>query len=60
MVKNLAANSGAAGDVCMISQLGRSPGGGMAIHSSFLAGSVPWTKEPGELQSVGSQRAGYH
>ena len=60
MVKNLAANAGDAGDVYMISQLGRSPGGGMAIHSSFLAGSVPWTEEPGELQSVGSQRAGYH
>ena len=25
-----------------------SPGGEMAIHSSILAGKVPWTEEPGE------------
>ena len=29
---------------------------GMATHSSILAGSIPWTEEPGGLQSVGSQR----
>ena len=28
----------------------------MATHSSILAWSIPWTKEPGELQSLGSQR----
>ena len=28
----------------------------MATHSSFLAWRVPWTGEPGKLQSVGSQR----
>ena len=26
---------------------------GMAIHSSILAWKIPWTKEPGGLQSVG-------
>ena len=26
----------------------------MAIHSSILAGKIPWTKEPGGLQSIGS------
>ena len=31
---------------------------GMAIHSSILAWRVPWTEEPGGLQSMGSQRAG--
>ena len=29
----------------------------MATHSSVLAWEVPWTKEPGGLQSMGSQRA---
>ena len=26
---------------------------GMAIHSSILAWRIPWTEEPGELQSMG-------
>ena len=30
----------------------------MAIHSSILAWRIPWTGEPGGLQSVGSQRVG--
>ena len=29
---------------------------GMAAHSSILAWSIPWTEEPGRLQSMGSQR----
>ena len=29
---------------------------GMATHSSFLAWGVPWTEEPGRLQSMESQR----
>ena len=28
----------------------------MATHSSILAGRIPWTEEPGGLQSMGSQR----
>ena len=28
----------------------------MATHSSTLAWKIPWTEEPGGLQSVGSQR----
>ena len=28
----------------------------MAIHYSILAWRIPWTEEPGELQSMGSQR----
>ena len=31
---------------------------GMAPHSSILAWRIPWTKEPGELQSMGSQMVG--
>ena len=32
---------------------------GMATHSSTLAWKIPWTEEPGGLQSMGSQRVGY-
>ena len=28
----------------------------MATHSSILAWKIPWTEEPGRLQSVGSKR----
>ena len=28
----------------------------MATHSSILAWGIPWTEEPGGLESVGSQR----
>ena len=28
----------------------------MATHSNILAWEIPWTEEPGGLQSVGSQR----
>ena len=31
---------------------------GMATDSSILAWKIPWTKEPGWLQSVGSHRVG--
>ena len=31
---------------------------GMATHSSTLAWRVPWTEEPGRLQSMGLQRVG--
>ena len=30
----------------------------MAIHSSTIAWKIPWTEEPGRLQSMGSQRVG--
>ena len=30
----------------------------MATHSSILAWRIPWTGEPGGLQSIGSQRVG--
>ena len=31
----------------------------MATHSSTLAWKIPWTENPGRLQSVGSQRVGH-
>ena len=33
---------------------------GLATHSSILAWRIPWTKEPGGLQSMGSQRLGHN
>ena len=32
----------------------------MATHSSILAWRIPWTAEPGKLQSMGSQRVGHN
>ena len=32
---------------------------GMATHSSILPWRIPWTEEPGRLQSMGSQRVGH-
>ena len=47
-----------AGDAGLIPGSGRSPGEGMAVHSSILAWKILWTEEPGRLQSMGSQRVG--
>ena len=33
---------------------------GMATHSSILAWGIPWTEEPGRLQSIRSQRIGHN
>jgi len=32
---------------------------GMATHSSILSRRIPWTEEPGRLQSMGLQRVGH-
>ena len=32
----------------------------MATHPSTLVWKIPWTEEPGGLQSMGSQRVGYN
>ena len=52
MVKNPPAN---AGFTCSIPSSGRSPEGG-----NILAGIIPWTEEPGGIQSMGSQRVGHN
>ena len=57
VVKNLPAN---AGDRGLIPGSGRSPEDRMATHSSVLAWRIPWTEEPGGLQSMGSQRVGHN
>ena len=31
----------------------------MATHSGILAWKIPWTEEPGRLQSMGLQRVGH-
>ena len=54
VIKESACN---AGDLSLIPGSGRSPGGGNATHSSILAWRIPWTEEPGELQSKGSQNS---
>ena len=47
---------------CNVGDLGSIPGSGIflkkgiATHSSILAWRIPWTEEPGGLQSMGSQR----
>ena len=52
-VKNLPA-----GDAGSIPGSEKSLTEGMATHSSILAWKIPWTEEPGGLQSMGSQRLG--
>ena len=56
VVKNPPAN---AGDTGSIPGWGRSSEKEMATCSSILAWEIPWTEEPGGLQSMGSQRAGH-
>ena len=46
-------------DVGLIPVSGRSPGAGTTTHSSIPVWSIPWTEEPGGLQSMGSRRAGH-
>ena len=58
MVKNPLANSGDIRGMGLIPGLGRSPGEEHSNHSSILAWRIPWTEEPGRLQSVGLQRVG--
>ena len=55
-VKNLPANAGNTGDADSTPESGKSPGGG---HGNSLQCSClgnPMDKEPGGLQSIGSQR----
>ena len=56
VVKNLPANAEDISDAGLIPGSGRSPEDKMATHSSTLAWKIPWTGEPGGLQSTGLQR----
>ena len=57
MVKNLPAMQGT-----WVQSLGQEDPleKGMAAHSSILAWRIPWTEEPGGLQSMGLQRVGHN
>ena len=56
MVKNPPVNEGDIRDVGSVPGLERSPGGGHATHSSILVWRIPWTEEPGGLQSIETHR----
>ena len=47
-----------AGDSGLIHGMGRSPGGGHGNPLKYCCWRIPWTEEPGELQSIGLQRVG--
>ena len=52
VVKNLPANAEDTSDASSISGLGSLLEKEMASHSSILAWEIPWTEEPGRLQSM--------
>ena len=54
MLKESACN---AGESDSTPELRRSLEKGMATHSSILAWRIPWTEEPGRLQSIGLQKS---
>ena len=54
MVKNPPIN---AGDMGSSPRSGRCPGERMATYSRILAWEIPWTEEPGGLQSMGLQKS---
>ena len=56
VVKNPLASVGEIRDMGSIPGQEDSLEEGMASHSSILAWKIPWTEEPGGLQSMGSQR----
>ena len=55
VVKSLPANTGDIRDASLMSGLENPLEEGMTPHSSILAWRIPWTEEPGGLQSMGSQ-----
>ena len=55
VVKNPPANAEDMRVMGSIPSLGISPGGGHRTYASILAWRIPWTEEPGGLQSMGSQ-----
>ena len=59
MVKNLPANAGDIRDTGLTPGSGRSLEEGIATHSSIIAWRIPWTEEPGELQSIRSHTVRY-
>ena len=60
MVKNLPVNAGDVRDTGSIPGWGRFPEEGMVTHSGILSWRIPWTEEPGGLQSKELQRVGHN
>ena len=60
VVKNLPANAGDIRDMGLIPGLENPLKEKMATQSSVLTWKIPWTEEPGRLQSMGLQRVGYN
>ena len=60
MVKNLPTNAGDIRDVGLIPGQEDPLEEGMTTHSSVLIWRIPWTEEPGRIQSTGSQRVGHN
>ena len=58
--KESTCSAGDTGDVGLIPGLGRSLEEGMATHSSIFVWGIPWTEEPGGLQSIGLHRVGHN
>ena len=56
VLKKSPTSAGDIRDMGSIPESGRSPGDGMATHSNILAWRIPWTEDPGRLQSIGLQR----
>ena len=55
MVNTLPTNAGDLRDVGLIPGLGRSPGGGYDNPLQYSSWRIPWTEEPGGMQSMGLQ-----
>ena len=60
MVKNPPASAGDIKDMGLVTGRGKIPWReGMATECSILAWRVPWTEEPGRLQSIALQKVGH-
>ena len=59
VVKNLSASTADVRGVGSIPGLGRSPGGENGNPLQYSCWKIPWTKKPGKLQSMRSQRVRY-
>ena len=60
VVKNLPATEGDIKGIVQSQGQENSIEGGMGTHCSILDWRIPWTEEPGWLQSMGSQRVGHN
>ena len=66
MVKDYPGGSNGKASAYNVGDPGSGPGGEdllereMATHSNTLAWKIPWTEEPGRLQSMGLQKVGHN